>query len=177
MPDLFAIINTTTGQAILTGPLDMLLENIPDTLARNDAEARLCDAATQLQQLTTRLDQRQADLEQREANLAHAVTIFTDAAGQMVGAFEARKAEQKAEAEEQERQEYMAALPDPDNAADDLIAAPGAGLSRDRIGRGEYLRYSGEPELDTIFSGYPTHKIAGLIVMGGDVVVRDCNMD
>jgi hypothetical protein len=138
MPDnptpQFNLVNASTGQVIFTGPLDLFLQAIPETHARIDQEQRLHALADQLSNLTSRLDQREARLTQREADLAHAVTVFNDACDQIVGAFEARQAEQEYDREQARIAAQLAALPDPDDPAaiasmgDDLVQAPGAGL-------------------------------------------------
>lgn len=118
-PERFAIIELPPGPApaesILVGSLDMLMEQIPDSIARKNAMARLEDARISADEIARMQDATRGIL---ASTLADAVTTLA----RRLDNFEARRAEQAiAEAKErndrerQQIQERLDALPNPDD--------------------------------------------------------------
>jgi hypothetical protein len=117
-PERFAIVEIPPGtppaNSLLIGPLDMLMEQIPDTKARSDAIARL-DAA--------RLDAEQISKVQNVTR-ALQVATFCDSINHITRRLDAyqsrRDARLKADQEQREREEQqliedqLSKLPDPD---------------------------------------------------------------
>jgi hypothetical protein len=97
-PERFAIIEIPEGKppanSILIGPLDMLMEQIPDTRARHEAEARLADAQVHAAQIT----------EMQDATRAIQVAAFCDGVTRLahrLDGYEQRQAAREREDQEQ----------------------------------------------------------------------------
>jgi hypothetical protein len=155
--DRFAIVPLRTGpppdDALMIGPLDLIMQNLPDTLARADALDRLEAATIKSDQIKI----------MREAIPAIKALAFCDAASVVLPAiarrFDAyitrRTARLRAEAAEEERQieDALSKLPDPDQPHEwDAPPPPGelhthpptAKISGDQSGTDPVL----EPALD-----------------------------
>ncbi len=118
-PMLFALTEIPPGQqapasAIMTGPLSMIMENVPDSVARSDAirrldMARLEDVAISNAQKATR------------AIMAGAFADSVAQLGRRLDALERKRAERRRRAdaereaaEQQQIADHLAGLPDPD---------------------------------------------------------------
>ena len=114
--DRFAIVPLHTGQqpsddALMVGPLDLIMSNLPDTLARSDAIDRLEAARIKSNQIKI---MREAIPAIKALAFCDAVAVILPAIARRLDAFaQHRKARLRAEAEEEERQ-IADALPDPD---------------------------------------------------------------
>ena len=116
--DRFAIIPVAPGptphNAIMTGPLDLIMQNLPDTHSRQDAIEQLEFARIKSDQIST----------MQNVSRALQVSAFCDSIKHLSARMDAlatRRAERaRKDAEEAKRQEaqriqdYLASLPDPD---------------------------------------------------------------
>lgn len=128
-PEMFAMVELPPGQpppgnAIMTGPLDMLMAQLPDTVARSN-EMRQLDAARVDAAAINTMQQATRDIQ---------VAAFADGVARLAQRLDAlerrrrdrarRDAERRDREQQQATQAMLDALPDPDAPLDPTAAAP-----------------------------------------------------
>lgn len=117
----FAIIPLPPGpapaDAIITGSMSAVMENIVDSHARADAieqAARAVEDAVEAQELAAEAERLQ---EMAKANTVQMITDTIDRVTSRLDAYIARRDAEEEEAEAQRIEAQLAALPDPDDPA------------------------------------------------------------
>jgi vacuolar-type H+-ATPase subunit H len=160
------------GQEIMSGPMSMIMEHMPDTNARNSALEEAVRAATQAVEAEQKLEDARACAAQI---ISDTVNRLTERLDQYVAH---QEEQQRRDAEEAERQEQerieaeLTALPDPDNQP---LVEPDDGdleikheVEAERYGPGED---DAEPEVKAALSypPIPTSYVKGKRDAEGDL--------
>jgi hypothetical protein len=116
--DLIAIVpvhGPVPDNAIMFGSQSMLMENIIDSQARNDAIKRAAQAVVDAEEAKELAAEAERLQEMAKASTVRMITDTINRVASRLDAFIARRDAEEEEAEAQRIQDELAALPDPDD--------------------------------------------------------------